>query len=410
MIMERQILQTNSRKVRYETYDFANISASEGVYGIHQYPAMLHFKLVESLIEEFSRKENIIYDPFCGSGVTLNVAIRMGRFAIGTDINPLAILIAKVRSFVEVEPEKYLSKLEKYWDSLPSDIPNVRNINYWFKDYVIKDLGKIRSFLLDIPESKEKDFLLVVFSQTVRNVSLTRKGEFKRYRMKKKDIDRFNPDVLKEFMTIAIDFLKRLRSSEKPINKLKVLSHDVREPLPFNEKVDLVITSPPYGDSKTTVAYGEFFSFSLEWMDGLINVPNKNLDKVSLGGTKIKSKLPSLYTLEKTIEKINQRDKKRADEVKSFFIDLYNSIGNIVKKLSDSATVCFVVGNRKVKRCTIPMDEIVKDMFEDFGLQHYETRIRKISNKRLPMENSPSNIKGDTDSTMNWEYVVIMKT
>jgi hypothetical protein len=56
------------------------------------------------------------------------------------------------------------------------------------------------------------------------------------------------------------------------------------------------------------------------------------------------------------------------------------------------------------------MDEIVKDMLEDFGLQHYETRIRKISNKRLPMENSPSNIKGDTDSTMRWESVVIMKT
>jgi len=275
---------------------------------------------------------------------------------------------------------------------------------------VIKDLGKIRSFLLDIPESKEKDFLLVVFSQTVRNVSLTRKGEFKRYRMEKKDIDKFNPDVLKEFMTIAMDFLKRLRSSKKPLNELKVLIHDVREPLPFNEKVDLVITSPPYGDSKTTVAYGEFFSFSLEWMDGLINVPNKNLDKVSLGGTKIEGNLPSIYTLEKTIEKIYKRDKKRADEVKSFFIDLYKSIRNIVKKLSDSATVCFVVGNRKVKKCTIPMDEIVKDMLEDFGLQHYETRIRKISNKRLPMENSPSNIKGDTDSTMRWESVVIMKT
>ena len=128
MVINTKIIQTNSKKVRYETYDFAGIAASEGVYGIHQYPAMLHFKLVESLIEEFSCRENIIYDPFCGSGVTLNVAIRMGRFAIGTDINPLAILIAKVRSFVEVEPEKYLSKLEKYWNSLHSDIPNVRNI------------------------------------------------------------------------------------------------------------------------------------------------------------------------------------------------------------------------------------------------------------------------------------------
>ena len=403
------MIDVSDKKVRYESYDFEGVSASEGVYGIHKFPAMLHFKLVEALIKEFSTEGDLVYDPFCGSGVTLNVAIREGRPSIGTDINPLALLIAKVRSYVDIKPEKYLPLLEKEWSSLESDIPKVRNVDYWFKDYVVRDLGKLRKFLSRLPTGKEKEFFLVVFSQTVRNVSLTRKGEFKRYRMRLEDVYKFNPDVLSEFLLLARDYISRLKGSNKPKNYLQVFLHDVRKPLPFQNKVDLVVTSPPYGDSKTTVAYGEFSSFSLEWINGLIEIPIKNLDRESLGGAKSSVRLPSLNTLEETIEKISERDKKRAEEVEAFYKDLYKTIENIVMKLSDKATVCFVVGNRRVRKLTVPMDEIVREMFESFGLSHYETRVRRILNKRLPSENSPTNVRGDRDFTMNKEFVVIMK-
>jgi len=398
---------------RYEAYDFNGIPASEGVYGIHKYPAMLHFKLVDSLISEFSKEGDLIYDPFCGSGVTLNVAIRKGRPSIGTDINPLAVLIAKVRSYVDIKPEKYLYELKSNWNKLESKIPPVRNIDYWFKDYVIRDLGKIRKFLDCVPEGREKEFLLVVFSQTVRNVSLTRKGEFKRYRMHEKDIKRFNPRVLEEFIHLAKDYLNKLRLSEKPKSQMEVFIHDVRKPLPFNKKVSLVITSPPYGDSRTTVAYGEFFSFSLEWLGDLIGFNSKSakdLDRESIGGRQVSESIPPLKSLEETLENIYKRDRSRAEQVKSFYIDLFKSIKNISKILSEDATVCFIVGNRRVKGCNIPMDIIVKEMFEYIGLYHYETRIRRIHNKRLPSENSPTNRKGEKDSTINYEFIVIMKS
>ena len=82
-------MQTNviEEVVRYEEYDFSGISASIGIYGIHKFPAMLHFKLVESLIDEFSSPEEIVYDPFCGSGTTGVVAIRYGRRFVGIDFN-----------------------------------------------------------------------------------------------------------------------------------------------------------------------------------------------------------------------------------------------------------------------------------------------------------------------------------
>ena len=36
-----------------------------------------------------------------------------------------------------------------------------------------------------------------------------------------------------------------------------------------NLKYDLVVTSPPYGDSGTTVAYGQYTSFGSEWVNGI---------------------------------------------------------------------------------------------------------------------------------------------
>ncbi|TCK03933.1 DNA methyltransferase [Phorcysia thermohydrogeniphila] len=404
-------VKATERVIRYKEYDYAGILASTGIYGIHKFPAMLHFKVVESLIDEFSSPEEIVYDPFCGSGVTLNVAIRKERNAIGTDINPLALLIAEVRSLTNINPEEYIKELLQNWEKLTPEIPKVKNLNYWFKDYVVEELGKIRSFLLKLPPSGEKKFLSVVFSQTVRDVSLTRKGEFKRYRMKPSEIEKFSPNVLATFISLSQDYYKRLTSWPKPKGKLSLYLHDTRRPLPFNEKVDTVITSPPYGDSKTTVAYGEFSSFSLEWLQGIITLPPYNIDRKSLGGDKSKApyEIPSFPSLEKTIEDISKRDRKRAEEVLSFYKDLFICIRNITGKLSDRATVCFIVGNRRVKKCTIPMNEIVKEMFEYFGLNHYETRVRNILNKRMPLNNSPSNKKGDKDKTMKSEFIVIMK-
>ncbi|MCX7609973.1 MAG: hypothetical protein N2043_00100, partial [Ignavibacterium sp.] len=68
---------------------------------------------------------------------------------------------------------------------------------------------------------------------------------------------------------------------------------------------------------------------------------------------------------------------------------------------------CFVVGNRTVKSISIPNDEITVDFLKKSGFSHIETIIRNIPNKRMPLRNSPSNIVGETSSTMKNEYIII---
>ncbi|WP_457638733.1 DNA methyltransferase [Persephonella sp.] len=393
--------------------DFKEFKASEGRHSIHDYPAMLHYLLVNHFIEKYSDENSLVYDPFCGSGVSVVESLRLNRKAIGTDINPLALLIADVRAFnIDVNlVYEYLENLEIQWKTLTPDIPSVKNIDFWFKDFVIVNLGKIRNFVKQIEDQKILKLFLVAFSQTVRDVSNNRKGEFKRYRLDEKRLKEFNPDVFKTFMDNTSKYLNVLRKDKLPSQNYSLFLHDVRKEVPISN-VDLVITSPPYGDSKTTVAYGQFSSFSLDWIRGLNPYGDSDLklDSLCLGGKKIKDQkeLPSqhLYNALQDIERI---DEKRALEVYSFFYDYYLSIKQIVKTLNNNAYVCFIVGNRTVKGIQIEMDFITAEFFESFGLSLENIFVREISNKRMPSKNSPSNKAGKTSNTMLYEYIVVMK-
>lgn len=187
--------------------------------------------------------------------------------------------------------------------------------------------------------------------------------------------------------------------------KLIFECRNILEEIPLeDESVDLVITSPPYGDSKTTVAYGQFSRLSLNWL-GI----QEDFDKRSLGSNKRDlSYLPSkiLYEL---ADKISKADDKRAKEILFFYSDLFSSIEIIARKVKRGGFVCFVVGNRRVKGVELYTDRISVDFFSYFGFKHIKTIVRDISNKRMPLQNSPSNIKGEKESTMNQEYVVILK-
>lgn len=59
-------------------------------YKIHKYFARRPWNVFEQLVQNFSRENEIVLDPFCGGGVTVYESIRKGRKVIGCDLNPLS--------------------------------------------------------------------------------------------------------------------------------------------------------------------------------------------------------------------------------------------------------------------------------------------------------------------------------
>ncbi len=407
-----------------QSWDFEDANTKTLTHCFHSYPAMMIPQVAARLIEKYGKNAILLFDPYCGTGTSLVEANVRNINAVGTDLNPLARLIAKAKTTtINIKTfDLYLKDFNDWLFSLRFGIrrnnsiiiPKFDNIDYWFTKDVQVKLAILKHYIEHIDNESIRNFFYVAFSETVRESSLTRNGEFKLYRISEKNFKNFNPDVYtiienKLFRNRKglIEFInKKKNDSTAQIYSFNTVLNIPKEILP-DSSVDIVVTSPPYGDSRTTVAYGQFSRLANQWLD--FQEASK-LDNELMGGKRpIEIAKFGIKILDEIIEQIGNKDEKRVKDVYSFYKDYLSSINNISKVIKKKGFVCFVVGNRRVKSITLPTDEITSKMFKLNGFHHIETIIRRIPNKRMPSKNSPTNVKGEKDSTMNYEYIVVMQ-
>lgn len=400
--------------IRNKSYDFKNESYSSSYPNIHKYPATMLPQLGIKILKELNISKGKMLDPYCGSGSSFSSGLECGiNFIYGYDINPLAALISNVKftkisinllaSTRKIFEEKILNFNIKN-EALIFEKPSVTNIDFWFSEEIIYKLQILKYFINEIKNPKIKKFFLIPFSETVRDCSYTRKNEFKLYKMKQDEIFKFSPNVF----DIYLEKLNKLILVYKNFYLPKLIGNvnikiECSKLLVKKDFYDVVLTSPPYGDSKTTVAYGQFSTLSNEWMD--INYARK-IDRLSMGGVKSKL-LINKGLISNYISKISSIDNKRALEVSSFYNDLEESIKNVSYSLKKYGKVIYIVGNRRVKNIELPTDQFVAEKFEENGLKHLLTYKRAINSKSMPSKNSPTNKKGKTENTILYEYIIV---
>ena len=395
-------------------WDFKKADTKELTHGLHTYPAMMIPQIARRLIYLYGNKAKTLLDPFMGSGTSLVEASLTPHIeeAYGFDLNPLAFLISKVKT-TPINAKVLDEELSKIINSEEhNEIPKFKNIEFWFKPKVIEQLATIKTAINEIKDKNIKDFFWVAFSETIRNVSNTRNGEFKLYRMSEEKLKKHNPYVISEFEKIALKNIKGMREYLKVRQETKTIpkNYSSMGELPLgNESIDLIVTSPPYGDSKTTVAYGQFSRLALQWLDyeNVADLDNKLLGGKATKELEVKINSP---TLKEIITKIGEIDQKRAREVLSFYEDFDKCVIQLDRVMAKEGYVCFVVGNRTVKGINIPTDKIMSEMFKARGDYNYiTTHERAIPNKRMPKLNSPSNKIGQKVTTMCNEFIFVLQ-
>ncbi|HHW08249.1 MAG TPA: DNA methylase [Clostridia bacterium] len=395
---------------------------------IHTYPAMMIPPIPEAILKIMKRYQpgiKNLLDPFMGSGTVLLEGVLSNVNVWGVDLNPLACLLAKAKC-TPIDPDLLKAAsttlLEKIGADMHNDValekPQFQNIDYWFKDYVIRDLQVIKQNIKEIEDKDLKALFFVAFSQTVRDCSNTRNNEFKLYRIPEERLGEFNPSVLDTFRSHLekcgqgmAELYERYRGG----CNVTVVAADTRH-FSLDEQMDLLITSPPYGDSRTTVAYGQFSRLSLQWLDleeydyVSSQIDKEKLDKYLLGGMNggEDHDLPS-ESLKEALDRIAGVDKKRAADVLSFYVDLNKCLANITAHMKVNSYQFWVVGNRTVKKVNLPTDAIISELGVQYGLKTVAIIPRSISNKRMPSENSPTNEKGKKVPTMTKEHIVVLR-
>lgn len=453
-------------------WDFKDNDVREYTHGIHNYPAMMVCPISRNIIKIVKEVQSVetVFDPFMGSGTVLVESMLAGvKNVFGNDINPLALYLSKVKTtrldinilqqvsqslYNQIDdafnqftlqinsadeimrcvynldltakdgwgnkaPE-YLLKYTKD-NNINIDVPDFKNIGYWFKPRVILLLSLIKREINKIIDKDIREFIFVAFSETLRFVSNRRNGEYKMFRMPSSKVEIFEPDVIKEFTTILNRNIVKMNSFDEACadagveTSITIFKNNATtlEDVP-NNSVDLVITSPPYGDSRTTVAYGEYSRLSLQWLD-LFELSEKEImgiDKTLMGGNKFRNGfeyvVPST-TLRTSLERIKDADLERAGDVYSFYLDLSNSIAAIANKTKTGGYQFWVVGNRTVKGELLLTDKIISEMAEQYGLRYIHTVDRNIINKVMPSLNSPTNKNGVKSSTMSNEHIVVLR-
>lgn len=453
-------------------WDFKDDDTHEYTHGIHSYPAMMVSPISKNIIDIVKQVKTVdsLFDPFAGSGTVLVEGMLAGIPIIaGNDINPLALLLSKVkttpieRSALQNEYMELKERLEtlyiKYdflihfvddymvknknldltskdgWGcdapiyldefyrefQLTLKAPTFKNIGYWFRPRVIFELTLIKSAIKETENKDIREFFSVAMSEIIRLVSNRRNGEFKMFRMTPEKVAKFNPDTKQEFIKVLERNIDKMCDFTDAYDYLatapqvSIYCEDAcKLPSVPGEAYDLVITSPPYGDSRTTVAYGEYSRLSLQWLD-LFDLSEKEImsvDRTLMGGQKYRNGFE--YTVNSDIlrgilDRIKDIDLERAGDVFSFYNDLEQSIAAIAKKTKKDGYQFWVVANRTVKGEVIPTDKIIEEIAQNYGLQYVYTINRNIVNKVMPSANSPTNEVGKTSSTMTVEHIVILR-
>ena len=412
------------------SWDFAGVDTKEYTHCFHTYPAMMIPQIARRLIAEYKPEVCLsLLDPYCGSGTSLVEGMLAKLRVHGFDLNPLAVLISWAKTTKWIQHEAAVDSIEKRIEMLReavgdydpekvkyNDFSMVTNADYWFSKEVLLKLGWIKEKIYAVG-GWARTFFIVCLAETVREVSFTRNGEFKRYRMPEEKIKSWNPDVFKIFFEkVERNYLgaKAMREKIGPEfpERLVEVGNSCSFPEHFIEshKFDMVVTSPPYGDSRTTVAYGEFSRLANEFLDLDFKAKEAGkLDKKLMGGTKQDECLFETKTIGKTLGRIKSADEKRYWEVISFLNDYWKSINAVSGMVRPGGVVCYVVGNRTVKGEVIDLDYFTAEMFEKNGFEHVDTIVREFPTKRMPSKNSPTNKTGEKSPTMNNEYIVILK-
>ena len=407
-----------------------------------QYPAMMVPSIQRLLVEVVKDVQPGIHsllDPYVGAGTSLTAGMHNGLSVYGQDINPLAVLVSKVRSgpFFVDGLSKYIElTLEKAKNDtsikLDVDFPNREK---WFRNDVAIELSKLRRAIKQVQPVWARRFMWVTLAETIRLTSNDRTTTYKLHVRPKSEIEAraVSPigvfEKLLEKNLVGLSEYKCELSEKGYLNKGRYTEKAVvsvgdtkagLSGLTQNENIffDLLVTSPPYGDNKSTITYGQHAYLPLQWIDLDDIDPGVDkscldttlaIDSNSIGGRlsrKVETQVDALghqsYSLKETLAALLDKPRDRIARVAAFYDDFIVSIDNFLPILRDNSYLIFTVGNRHVGGIEIPNHEILREIFEKRNVILVTQEERQIHNKRMPHRNK-------TAKMMRTEKILIFR-
>jgi len=391
--------------------------SNKQIHNLFRYPAKLIPEIVVAhLNDEFVPNDGIIYDPFCGSGTVMVEAQKKGYKSIGTDINPLSFLISSVKTTL-LDWELVENKINRFQEEVrkiqTATIPEFTNRDYWFNKHMCQALGKIKWWVETVEEKKVRDFFEFVFASVIRKVSNADPAIFpptfsaeRKKELEKKD-EEWVFSLVEKRAKQSLNVLKNHFQKMEKIPTVECILGSATEKLLPDNSVDLIITSPPYINAQK---YIRTTKFELFWLEKEKNDSIRELDRKIIGTERVYQKEFNINDVkgkfwEKEVKRLILIDKRRAQIVHNYFIEMEKAINNCYDYLKDKGFFVLIIGNNTIRGQKIYNNVILHNIALQHGFSFIKEKSKKdkIRNRSLPEK------RNKTAGVMDYEYIMIFQ-
>lgn len=429
--------------------DFHDQESGYASHNFHSFPAKFPPQLPRHFIQSLTAPGEVVLDPMQGSGTTVLEALLTGRRAIGTDIDPLALLITSVKTTpldplftLQTSKELIRKATYSYSERLPAlasametrwDQETRHFIDYWFDTdtqlalmALITEIDKI-----DIPSLKN------FFRLAVSAIIITKTGgvslaldlaHTRPHRAKL--IYRESGEILegqeyletptanlryatKTLRSPFVEFEKRVQNNLKGLIKPRnsylpaQVAYGNAENLPLaDDSVDLIVTSPPYASN--AIDYMRAHKFSLVWLGFPITELGEKRGKY-IGGEMLSEfpfeELPE-YTSQ-IVTEISGLDTKKGMVLHRYYSEMTRVLREMYRVLKPGKASILVVGNSLLRGRDSETQNCLADIGRSLGFDVPKIGVRNLDrDRRMMPAGAKINLSSQIQQRMHEEYII----
>jgi DNA modification methylase len=429
--------------------DYHGYDTSYASHDFHAFPAKFPPPLPETFIRGLTGPGDTVLDPMMGSGTAIVEAFLAGRTCIGTDIDPLALLIATVKTtpldvdLLREHLHRIITDANLRLEKNPSDAAKIIDarwdkktrgfVNYWFAAETKNELAALLVEIEKIADVAVQAFFTLAFSACIitktggvslafdlahtrphrAKVAFTVSGE-KILGTEYEGVESKRIKFLtKNLRSAIIEFRKRAIQNIKSISELTTSAHPVTlqladaQRLPVETStVDLIVTSPPY--AVNAIDYMRANKFSLVWLGYLLDQLGETR-KLCVGGESTTSfafeALPPKTTA--VVTTIAANDTKRGKALERYYSEMTRVLREMQRVLKPDRAAVLVVASSEIRQIDTQTQICLAEIGETVGFEVPKIGTRRLDRNRRMM---PAGHKIDGASQiqkrMHEEYVI----
>lgn len=362
--------------------------------------------LVEELVSRCSH-EDMVFDPFCGTGTTALACAQNSILCHTIDINPFLVWLANAKlasySRENIEIARRISHTiatEANDVDRNAWIPPIKDIDKWWEPATLRLLARTLEMIRDMaPVQQVRDLLALIFCRTsIELASVSFGHQSMSFKKRNHEPALFE---LSAFMCFQQVFQRAsaeiLDSAGEQLEEdcARAFIGDSRQPastLPLSNYTT-VITSPPYPNRMSYIRELRPYMYWLGYLES--GQQAGEIDWQAIGGTWgcATSNLikwisnPDIHipfsSFDDIIARIASQSKVLSLYVMKYFEDIEQHILSLKSVLSPNARLNYVVGNSKFYDVLLPTEEIYAAIFRAEGFRNVNIRtLRKRTSKK----------------------------